>query len=60
MLIWYVEHFLIILIYEVIKESAYISISNDTNNKIKVLKLHFEANTRVQWKICVIHYKKNL
>ena len=31
------------IIYEVFQESAYISISNDTNNKRKVLKLYFEA-----------------
>ena len=31
------------IIYEVFQESAYFSISNDTNNKRKVLKLYFEA-----------------
>ena len=35
-------------IYEVIQKLAYISISNDNNNKIKVLKLYFESTKRVQ------------
>ena len=35
---------LISIIYEVIQEFPYISISNYNNTKIKVLKLNFEAN----------------
>ena len=40
--------FLISIIYALFQESAYISISNDTNNKREVLKLYFEANKWVQ------------
>ena len=45
MLILYFEHFLISIIgiiYEVFRESAYISISNDTNNKRIFFSIKFE------------------